>query len=68
MDIRFYSVSKLKEFKPEFKGYFVNLYDRAQVKKDIDKIKDKTDLIIVSMHFDNSNDFIPSNYPKEEAK
>lgn len=26
MDIRFYSVSKLKEFKPEFKGYFVNLY------------------------------------------
>lgn len=27
MDIRFYSVSKLKEFKPEFKGYFVNLYN-----------------------------------------
>ena len=26
MDIRFYSVSKLKEFKPEFKGYFVNLF------------------------------------------
>lgn len=49
-------------------NYFVNLYDRAQVKKDIDKIKDKTDLIIVSMHFDDSDDFIPSNYQKEEAK
>ena len=49
-------------------NYFVNLYDRAQVKKDIDKIKDKTALLIVSMHFDNSNDFIPSNYQKEEAK
>lgn len=49
-------------------NYLVNLYDREQVKKDIDSVKDKTDLIIVSMHFDDEYTFIPSEYQKEETK
>ena len=31
--------------------YYVNVYSEKQVKKDIDKIKDKVDLILVSMHW-----------------
>lgn len=31
--------------------YYVNVYDKGQVKKDIDMVKDKVDLLLVSMHW-----------------
>ena len=31
--------------------YYVNVYDEGQVKKDIDMVKDKVDLLLVSMHW-----------------
>jgi len=31
--------------------YYVNVYDEQQVKKDIDMVKDKVDLLLVSMHW-----------------
>lgn len=33
------------------KNYHVNIYNKEQVKKDIELIKDKTDIILVSMHW-----------------
>lgn len=33
------------------KDYHVNIYSNEQAKKDIEKIKDKTDIILVSMHW-----------------
>lgn len=33
------------------KDYYVNIYNKDQVKKDIESIKDKTDVILVSMHW-----------------
>jgi poly-gamma-glutamate synthesis protein (capsule biosynthesis protein) len=36
---------------PEDKPYIVNLIDKDQIKKDIDKVKDFTDVIIVSLHW-----------------
>lgn len=31
--------------------YYVNVYDEKQVRKDIEKVKDKVDLLLVSMHW-----------------
>lgn len=32
-------------------SYYVNVYDKEQAKKDIEKVKDKVDLLLVSMHW-----------------
>ena len=32
-------------------GYYVNVYNTAQVKKDIKKVRDKVDVLLVSMHW-----------------
>ncbi len=36
---------------PEGKSYLVNIYDEELVKQDIQRVKDKVDIIIVSMHW-----------------
>jgi len=46
------------------KEYLVNQYSDEKVKQDIEKIKDKVDLIIVSMHWGDENE----NYPNYEQK
>ncbi len=46
------------------KEYLVNMYSDEKVKNDIDKIKDKVDLIIVSMHWGKEY----KNYPNSEQE
>lgn len=36
---------------PSGKEYLVNVYDKEQVKKDIEAVRDKVDVLIVSMHW-----------------
>lgn len=36
---------------PNGYGYLINLYSDAQAKKDVEKVKDKVDVIMVSMHW-----------------
>ena len=45
-----------------YKDYLVNMYSDEKVKNDIEKIKDKVDLIIVSMHW--GVEYV--NYPNNE--
>lgn len=47
---------------------YVNLYNEEQVKKDIEKVRNKVDLVLVSIHWQDSNDNIPTNYQKETVK
>ncbi len=37
--------------RPNGKEYYLNVYDEEQVKQDILKVRDKVDLLMVSMHF-----------------
>ena len=53
---------------PQGKDYLVNVYSEEQVKEDIDKIKDKVDVIIVSMHWGEEYLFEPTDNQKEIAK
>ena len=46
------------------KEYLVNMYSDEKAKKDIEKIKDKVDVIIVSMHW--GEEYI--NYPNNQQK
>ena len=50
--------------------YLVNIYSDEQVKKDVEKVRDKVDVIIVSMHWgvDNEQSFIPNTEQKQQAK
>lgn len=50
---------------PAGKNYLINVYSDEQAKLDIDKIKDKVDVIIVSMHWGDEYVFEPT---KEEKK
>ena len=36
---------------PSGKNYLLNLYDKEQVKKDIEAVRDKVDILIVAMHW-----------------
>ena len=49
-------------------SYLVNMYSDEQVKEDIDKIKDKVDVIIVSMHWGEEYTNTPTNEEKEIAQ
>ena len=42
---------------PRGKEYLVNVYNEEQVRKDIEALKDQTDVIIVSMHFGEEYSF-----------
>ena len=53
---------------PKGKEYLVNVYSDNQAKEDIDKIKDKVDMIIVSMHWGEEYIFEPTESQKEIAK
>ena len=46
---------------PKGKEYLVNTYSYDKVKNDIEKIKDKTDIILVSMHWGVEYQHTPSN-------
>lgn len=48
-------------------SYYWNLYDKDKVKEDIDKIKDKVDVIIVSMHWGTEYTHVPTAEEKEIA-
>ena len=50
------------------KDYLVNLYDKEKVKEDIDKVLDKTDIIIVAMHWGNEYTNEPTNSQREIAE
>lgn len=49
---------------PSGKSYLLNLYDKEQVKKDIEAVRDKVDVLIVAMHW--GTEYI--NMPNEEEK
>ena len=53
---------------PAGKDYLLNVYSKEQAKKDIDKIKDKVDVIIVSMHWGEEYIFDPTEDQKEIAQ
>lgn len=49
---------------PSGKNYLLNLYDKEQVKKDIESVRDKVDVLIVAMHWGVEY----QNTPNEEQK
>lgn len=53
---------------PEGKEYLVNVYDSDKVKKDIEQVKDKVDIIIVSMHWGEEYNFDVVPKQKEIAE
>ncbi|MDD6879639.1 MAG: CapA family protein [bacterium] len=53
---------------PTGKEFYLNVYDKETVKKDIEKIRDKVDLLIVSMHWGIEYSHDVSNSQKEIAK
>lgn len=52
----------------EYDSYLVNIYDEEQVKKDIENAKKEVDLVIVSMHWGEENNPVPTRTQKEQAK
>lgn len=52
---------------PKGKEYLLNVYSEKQAKEDIGKIKDKVDVIIVSMHWGDEYVFEPTEGEKEIA-
>ena len=53
---------------PTGKEYLLNVYSNEQAKEDINKIKDKVDVIIVSMHWGDEYVFEPTESEKEIAQ
>ncbi len=69
---------------PSSKKYLLNIYDEEQVKKDVESVRDKVDVVLVSMHWGKDvtsyinpsaepwsiGDYKPGsgNNPKEQAK
>lgn len=53
---------------PDGKTYLLNRYDEETVKKDIESVRDRVDLLMVSMHFGNEYSFTPSSEQKKIAK
>ena len=53
---------------PAGKDYLINVYSDEQAKEDIDKIKEKVDVIIVSMHWGDEYVFEPTESEKEIAQ
>jgi len=50
------------------KSYLVNVYSDALVKDDVDKIKDKVDVVIVAMHWGDEYTNTPTNSEKKIAQ
>ena len=53
---------------PEGKEYLVNLYSDEKAKADIQKVRDKVDLLLVSMHWGTEYKTEPTEEQKREAK
>ena len=53
---------------PEGKEYLVNLYSDEKAKEDIEKVRDKVDLLLVSMHGGTEYRTEPTDEQKREAK
>ena len=53
---------------PSGKSYLVNVYNKELVKEDIEKYRDKVDLLIVAMHWGEEYMTYPVNSQKEIAK
>lgn len=53
---------------PEGKEYLVNLIDKEKMKKDIQKLKKQSDVIVVSMHWGEEYSFIPNEEQEELAQ
>lgn len=51
----------------EYQPYLVNIYSDEKAKEDIEKVKDKVDVIFVSMHWGEENNVIPSETQKKQA-
>lgn len=49
-------------------NYIINMYSAERAKEDIDKVKDKVDVIIVSMHWGEEYTNTPTESQKEIAK
>ncbi len=52
---------------PSGKQYLVNLYSDEKVKEDIEKVRDKVDLLIVSMHWGTEYQTEPTEEQKRQA-
>lgn len=52
---------------PGGKTYLLNRYDEEVVRQDIEKVRDKVDLLMVSMHFGNEYSHIPSADQRKTA-
>lgn len=52
---------------PSGKEYLVNLYSDEKAKEDIEKVKDKVDIILVSMHWGTEYQTEPSEEQKRQA-
>lgn len=52
---------------PSGKEYLVNLYSDEKAKEDIEKVRDKVDLLIVSMHWGTEYQTEPTEEQKREA-
>lgn len=53
---------------PKGKEYLLNIYDKEQVKKDIEAIRDKVDVLIVAMHWGIEYINMPNDEEKEIAE
>ena len=53
---------------PKGKEYLVNLYSDEQAKKDIEKVRDKVDLLLISMHWGIEYQTEPTAEQKREAE
>lgn len=53
---------------PSGKEYLTNIYEKSKVEKDIKKVKDKVDLIIVAMHWGEEYTVNPSSNQKQVAQ
>ena len=53
---------------PSGKEYLINVYSNEQAKKDIESIKDKVDVIIVSMHWGEEYTHTPTQTQRNEAE
>lgn len=53
---------------PEGKDYLVNIYSDEKAKSDIEKVRDKVDLLIVSMHWGDEYKLEPTEKQKKQAE
>lgn len=52
---------------PEGKDYLLNRYDKEAVKRDIQKVREKVDVVIVSMHWGDEYTHTPTKSQREMA-